>query len=165
MEEHALLAAYRSPIHGTGVTAKAAIAKGAEVVEYTGTLRSHEEVDEEYGGKDTGHTFLFILNDRYVIDGNKNGNLARYINHSCSPNCEAFVVEAESGDPTADRVVIEALRDIEPGEELTYDYGIEVEGRLTKAERVLWACRCGAQNCTGLMLRTKTNARKVDTLA
>jgi SET domain-containing protein len=101
-----------SKIHGQGVFATAPIKKGEDVIEYKGKLRTHEEVDEEYGGKDTGHTFLFILNDTYVIDANIGGNVARWLNHGCAPNCQAFVVEDESGDPRKDKVVIEAIRNI-----------------------------------------------------
>lgn len=150
-----------SKIHGQGVFATAPIKAGEEVVEYKGKLRTHAEVDEEYGGKDTGHTFLFILNDDYVIDANIGGNVARWINHGCSPNCKAYVIEHESGDPRKDRVVIEAMRAIKTGEELTYDYDISLEAPITKEERLLWACHCGAPNCTGTMLRpAKTKAKR-----
>lgn len=143
-----------SRIHGQGVFATAPIQAGEEVVEYKGKLRPHAEVDEEYGGLDTGHTFLFILNDDYVIDANIRGNVARWLNHSCAPNCQAFVIEHESGDPRKDKVMIEAMRDIAPGEELTYDYDINLDGPRTKQEIALWACRCGAPDCTGSMLKS-----------
>ncbi len=142
-----------SRIHGQGVFATAPIAKGEDIVEYKGKLRTHAEVDDEYGGHDTGHTFLFILNDHYVIDANTNGNVARWLNHGCAPNCKAFVVGDESGNPRKDRVVIEALRAIKPGEELTYDYDIQIEEPITAEERRLWACHCGAPKCTGTMLK------------
>ena len=144
-----------SKIHGQGVFATAPIAAGEDVVEYKGKLRTHADVDEEYGGQDTGHTFLFILNDTYVIDANINGNVARWLNHGCAPNCKAFTIEHASGDPRKDKVVIEALRDIEAGEELTYDYDIRVEEPITDKDRELWACRCGAPNCTGSMLKER----------
>lgn len=147
------IAKRNSKIHGQGVFATAPIKAGEEVVEYKGKLRTHEEVDEQYGGQDNGHTFLFILNDHYVIDANIRGNVARWINHGCAPNCQAFVIEDESGDPRKDRVVIEALRAIGAGEELTYDYDIHIEGPITAAETKLWACHCGAPNCTGTMLK------------
>ncbi|MCO6483684.1 MAG: SET domain-containing protein-lysine N-methyltransferase [Flavobacteriales bacterium] len=149
-----------SKIHGQGVFATAPIKAGEEIVEYKGKLRSHADVDEEYGGDDTGHTFLFILNEHYVIDANIGGNTARWINHSCAPNCKAYVIGDESDDPRKDRVVIEALRDIRAGEELTYDYDIQVEGPITKEERKLWACHCGAPNCTGTMLKPAKGRKK-----
>ncbi len=143
-----------SKIHGQGVFATAPIKAGEDVIEYKGKLRTHADVDDEYGGKDTGHTFLFILNDTYVIDANIGGNVARWLNHGCAPNCQAFVIEDESGDPRKDSVVIEALRDIEAGEELTYDYDIRIEEPITEEERRLWACHCGAPGCTGTMIRS-----------
>ncbi len=142
-----------SKIHGQGVFALADIKAGEDIVQYKGKLRTHDEVDDEYGGQDNGHTFLFILNDEYVIDANIGGNVARWINHGCAPNCQAFVVGSGSGDPRKDKVVIEALRDIGAGEELTYDYDIHIEGPITAQERKLWACHCGAPNCTGTMLK------------
>lgn len=144
-----------SKIHGNGVFATAPIAKGETIVEYTGRLLTHDEADDIYGGKDTGHTFLFILNDDYVIDANVGGSVAMWINHGCAPNCKAWVIEHKSGDPKKDKVEIEALRAIDAGEELTYDYEITVDRRMTAAERALWACHCGAPNCTGTMLHEK----------
>jgi SET domain-containing protein len=115
----------RSAIHGNGMFAVAPIDKGERLIQYKGKLRTHAQVDNAYGGDDeNGHTFLFTLNDKYVIDANVGGNVARWINHSCEPNCEAVYDEADSGKPKEDRILIEALRDIRPGEELTYNYGI-----------------------------------------
>ena len=99
--------ARRSPIHGNGVFAATPIKKGEEIIEYRGTLMTHAEADVLYGdGGETGHTFLFTLNDDYLIDANRKGNTARWINHSCEPNCQAMVVESESGDPRKDKVII-----------------------------------------------------------
>ena len=85
---------------------------------------------------------------------------ARFIK-SQQPGGKAFVIGDESDNPAKDRVVIEALRAIAPGEELTYDYDIQVEGPITAKDRKLWACRCGAPNCTGTMLKTaKPRTRK-----
>ncbi|MGO1540320.1 MAG: SET domain-containing protein [Luteimonas sp.] len=145
-----------STIHGKGVFATADIAEGERVIRYKGALRSHDEVDEEYGDvEEDGHTFLFTLNDDYVIDGNKNSNVARWINHSCDPNCEAVVEEDDKGRPHKDKVFIEAVRDIAAGEELTYNYGIVLDERHTPKLKKLWGCRCGAPNCTGTMLQPK----------
>ena len=154
-----------SKIHGQGVFAAAKIKAGAAVVEYKGKLRTHAEVDAEYGGKDTGHTFLFILNDTYVIDANSGGNVARWLNHGCAPNCIAFVIEDENGDLRKDKVVIEALRDIAEGEELTYDYDIRIEEPITAEDRRLWTCRCGAANCTGSMIRPAKKVKKAKSKA
>ena len=105
-----------SPIHGRGVFAAVDLAAESRVIEYQGLRLSHAKADARYAGNsETGHTFLFTLNDAYVIDANQGGNDARWINHSCAPNCEA---EDDSG-----QVYLMALRNIKPGEELGYDYG------------------------------------------
>lgn len=145
-----------SSIHGNGVFADEPIRKGERIVRYKGTLRTHKEVDRLYGEQDeNGHTFLFTLNDDYVIDANEGGNVARWINHSCNPNCESVIEENDKGKPHKDKVFIEAIRDIKPGEELTYNYGIVLEERYTAKLKKLWECRCGSKNCTGTMLQPK----------
>ena len=112
----------RSEIHGTGVFATRRIAKGSRIIEYLGERVSHGEADRRYAGKaeDDNHTFLFTVDACTVIDAGVDGNAARYINHSCDPNCET-VAEGR-------RIFIEALKDIERGEELAYDYRIERDG-------------------------------------
>jgi len=151
------IVARRSAIHGNGVFAVAPIAKGERVVEYKGRRRTHEEVDADVtGDPDSGHTFLFTLNDEYVIDANHEGGTARWINHSCSPNCEAVLEEADGDDRTKDRVFIEAIRAIKPGEELSYNYGITLEEKHTAELKKIWECRCGSRNCTGTLLQPKT---------
>lgn len=146
----------KSSIHGNGVFATATIAKGDRVVRYKGLLRTHGDVDAEYGAIDeNGHTFLFTLNDDYVIDANVDGNVARWINHSCAPNCEAVLHENDKGKRHKDKVFIEAIRDIAAGEELSYNYGIALAEPHTPALKQLWGCRCGAENCTGTMLQPK----------
>ena len=145
----------KSSIHGNGVFAVAAIAKGERIIQYTGELRSHAEVDAgEAGDVESGHTFLFTLNDEWVIDGTRRGNVARWINHSCDPNCEA-VLDEDEDDSKQSRVFIESIRAIRPGEELTYDYGITLAVRHSPRLKKIWACRCGAKTCTGTMLKPK----------
>jgi len=145
----------RSPIHGNGVFANKKLSPGVELIRYGGRLLTHAQADRIYaGGVDTGHTFLFTLNERYIIDGNVEGNTARWVNHSCAPNCQAVLVE-NGEDPRKDRIVIETLREIAPGEELTYDYGIRLPVRHTSRMKELWACRCGANECSGTMLKPK----------
>lgn len=157
MPKQKKIAARLSPIHGNGVFATATIAKGERVVRYKGTLRTHAEVDAEYGDLDEdGHTFLFTLNDDYVVDANAGGNVARWINHSCKPNCEAVIEENDAGKRHKDKVFIEAIRDIREGEELLYNYGITLEERQTAKLKKLWACKCGARTCTGTMLQPKS---------
>ena len=148
--------ARRSPIHGNGVFATAPIARGEEIIEYKGKLLTPDEADALYGdGGETGHTFLFTLNEQYVIDANQHGNTARWINHSCAPNCRAVVEESASGDPRRDKVKIEAIRHIKPGDELTYDYGIVLDVPHTARLKKLWQCLCGAPKCTGTLLKPK----------
>ncbi|MBK8338552.1 MAG: SET domain-containing protein-lysine N-methyltransferase [Flavobacteriales bacterium] len=150
------IARKRSKIHGNGVFAIAPIRKGEFIVRYKGKLMSHEAADaQRWGDVGSGHTFLFTLNEQYIIDANQGGNVARWLNCSCDPNCVAFVHDDESGDPKKEKVIIEALRAIKPGEELTYDYGIVLEERYTKALKAIWACKCGSPKCTGTMLRGK----------
>jgi uncharacterized protein len=145
-----------SPIHGNGVFADELIRKGERVVRYKGKVRTHDQVDEAYGEMDeNGHTFLFTLNDDYVIDANVDGNVARWINHSCAPNCEAVIEENAKGKAHKDKVFIEAIRDIQPGEELTYNYGIVLDEPHTAKAKKLWGCKCGSKQCTGTMLQPK----------
>ncbi|GAB3506817.1 SET domain-containing protein-lysine N-methyltransferase [Pseudoxanthomonas daejeonensis] len=151
------IVARKSPIHGNGVFAVAPLAKGERVIEYKGQRRSHDDVDNDSGGDvDSGHTFLFTLNDDWVIDATRSGNDARWINHSCDPNCEAVIEEADGGDNRKDRVFIEAIRDIAPGEELSYNYGITLAERHTPRLKKIWACLCGSPKCTGTMLQPKS---------
>jgi hypothetical protein len=145
------IAVRSSPIHGKGVFARRAIAKGERIVEYKGLVITEKEADRRYSDDDETkpyHTFLFLVDGAKVIDANCGGNSARWINHSCAPNCESS--EEEDG-----RVFIEALRAIKPGEELTYDYNIVAEDSDTEATRRRFACACGAPKCRGTMLGRK----------
>jgi hypothetical protein len=137
----------QSPIAGKGAFARKPIPKGTRIIEYKGERIDAEEADRRYDddAMDVHHTFLFGLDDGVCIDAAVRGNDARFINHSCDPNCEA--VEED------DRIFIEALRDIERGEELAYDYAYEREGRMRPKWKRLYACRCGARNCRGLILK------------
>lgn len=135
-----------SPLHGLGVFATARIARGARIIEYRGERVSHEEADRRYDHKHPGdsHTFLFIVDARTVIDAGVDGNEARFVNHSCEPNCESVI---ERG-----RVFIDAIRTIEAGEELTYDYQIQREADDPPDIDQVFACRCGRERCRGTML-------------
>lgn len=149
------IATRKSAIHGNGMFAVLPLKKGERLIEYKGRRRTHDEVDAgDSGDIESGHTFLFTLNDDWVIDANFEGNDARWINHSCSPNCEA-VLDEDEDEPKHSRVFIEAIRAIKPGEELTYDYGITLAERHTPRLKKIWACRCGSKDCTGTMLRPK----------
>jgi len=151
-----LIQVRNSPIHGRGVFAVAPIKKGTRLLEYKGKRITHKEADKLYsGGAESGHTFLFTLNDDYVIDANQEGNSARWINHSCAPNCESICESAPDDDPMHDRVFIEATRNIKAGEELAYNYLITLEEKHTARLKKIWECRCGAKNCNGTMLAKK----------
>lgn len=150
------IAARRSPIHGNGVFALVDLPAGQDVIEYKGQRISHAEADRRYAGStESGHTFLFTLNEDWIVDANEGGNAARWINHSCDPNCRAYIAEHASGDPERERVMIETLRPIRAGEELTYDYGIVLDEPHSARLKRIWACRCGAPACSGTMLKPK----------
>jgi len=135
-----------SRIHGYGVFAARKIRKGTTVIEYLGERVSHARADARYEDKDPNdnHTFLFTVDSRTVIDGGVNGNEARYINHGCDPNCESTTVNK--------RIFIEAIRTIQPGEELCYDYQIQRDSDDAPNVDEIFACRCGAEKCRGSML-------------
>jgi uncharacterized protein len=137
----------KSDTHGRGAFAARSIRKGARIIEYVGarsswdvaSLRPLSDPDDPY------HTFLFELDDGTVIDAGIRGNAARWINHSCDPNCEP--IEYEGG-----RVFIHAKRAISAGEELNYDYRLTLPGKISKRALKALACRCGARRCRGTML-------------
>lgn len=151
--DRSLIAVKTSPIHGKGVFAKTSISKGTPIIEYEGERISwkHAERRHPHDPDQPNHTFYFSLEDGRVIDANHGGNAARWINHSCKPNCEA-----QEGSYAGDaRVFIFAKRDLKPGEELFYDYSLDVEGRVTKQMKKDYECRCGAKRCRGTMLASR----------
>jgi uncharacterized protein len=135
----------RSGIHGKGVFANEYISGGSRLIEYKGERISDEESDSL--ATESTHTFMFMLENNIVIDGGRNGNSARWINHSCDPNCEA---NEEGG-----RMFIDALRSIEAREEITIDYNLYLEARYTAALKRSYACGCGLQLCRGTLLASK----------
>ena len=137
-----------SKIHGRGVFAKTRIPKGTRIIEYKGKVITEAAADNRYGDDESNHTFLFLLDNGMVIDAWRGGNSARWINHGCDPNCEP--IEAQNG-----RLYIHALRNIKPGEELSYEYNLIVEERYTPALKQLYACECGAKRCRGTFLGKK----------
>ena len=145
-EANPLYVVRRSRIHGRGVYAARRIRSGTRIIEYIGDRISHEEADSRYEMKadDDGHTFLFVVDDDLCIDAGVGGNAARFINHKCDANCET-IIEGR-------RVFIEAIRTIQPGEELGYDYQLTWESTDDPEELKLYTCRCGAANCRGTML-------------
>ena len=138
-----------SHIHGRGVFAAVALPKGERLMEYLGERITHAEADRRYAKEheNSPHTMLFAVNDDVVIDATREGNSARFVNHSCAPNCEAI---EEDG-----RIFIETVKKIAPGEELTYDYNLVLEERHTPALKRLHACFCGSRRCRGTLLGKK----------
>ncbi len=121
-----------SKIHSKGCYTTVPIAEGSYVVEYTGERITVDEADERYEGR--ADTYLFgLCDEEHVIDGD---GVAAFINHSCDANCESDEIEG--------RVWIIALRDIQAGEELTYDYCL-YDGDDESP------CSCGANRCRGTL--------------
>ena len=136
-----------SPIHGKGVFARVALKKGELVLEYLGAIIDWPEAlrRHPHDPAQPNHTFYFALDDEDgVIDGNDGGNRARWINHSCKPNCES--------ETKGQRVWVRALRNIRAGEELNYDYALVIDEPLTAQLKQDYACRCGSKNCRHTML-------------
>ena len=139
----------RSGVHGKGVYALAPIARGERIIEYTGQLITWKEALKRHphDPDDPNHTFYFHIDDGRVIDGKYGRNAAKWINHSCQPNCETDEVDG--------RVFIKAKRAIKPGEELNYDYALVLDGRHTAKTKKEFECRCGSRKCRGTLLAPK----------
>ena len=144
----------RSGVHGKGVFAVQAIAEGERIVEYVGEVITWKEAQRRHphDPEDPNHTFYFHVDDKHVIDAKHGGNASRWINHSCDPNCEA--------DEDDGRVFIKALRNIEPGEELSYDYGLIIDEPYTRKLKAEYPCWCGSKNCRGTLLAPKRGRRR-----
>ena len=139
-----------SRIQGVGAFATRRIRKGTRLIEYTGERITSDEADRRYPDDESQvrhHTFLFAIDDDVVVDAAVGGNEARFINHSCAPNCDAVIDDA--------RIWIETIRDIRPGEELAYDYAFVLEERHTPAAKRRYPCSCGASTCRGTILAKK----------
>lgn len=139
----------KSPIHGRGVFALTKISKGSRLIEYTGERISHDEADDRYGEQqeNSPHTMLFAVDDKTVIDATHRGSSARWFNHSCAPNCETVNEEG--------RIFIETIRDVRPGDELTYDYNLILDEPHTPAVKRAHPCFCGRRQCRGTILGKK----------
>ena len=147
-----------SPMHGLGAFALRHIPAGTRLVEYAGERITPAEAERRHPDEPVGaaataghHTLLFAIDgedgEEVIVDAGVGGNEARFINHSCDPNCDAVV---EAG-----RIWIETIRDVRPGEELAYDYAFELEERHTPAAKRRYPCTCGARNCRGTILKRK----------
>ena len=139
----------QSDIHGLGMFARKDIPKGTRIIEYVGEKITNAEADRRYddAAMKRHHTFLFILNSRTCVDAAFEGNESRFINHSCAPNCEAVI---ERG-----HIWIDAIKAIPAGTELVYDYQYENDPEYTEEDLRFYACRCGAPNCRGTIVKTR----------
>jgi SET domain-containing protein len=136
----------RSGIHNRGLFAAEDIAQDTKIIEYIGERITKKEAQARALAKDasakksgSGRVYIFELNSRYDIDGNVANNLARYINHSCDPNCEAVNIRGH--------IWIVSTRPIKKDEELSFDYGYDSEHFLDHP------CYCKASNCFGFIVK------------
>ena len=135
-----------SKIHNIGIFAKKDIAKGTKILEYVGNKLTKKQSDKRYeeamedhkNGKEKGLVYIFELNKKHDLDGNVSWNTAKYINHSCDPNCETDIIKSH--------IWILALRDIKKGEELGYNYGYDLDDFEDHP------CKCGSKNCVGYIV-------------
>jgi len=143
----------RSGIHGRGVYARVDIPKGTRLIEYTGERISNDEADRRYDDDNMRdhHTFLFILNERTCIDAAHGGNISRFINHKCDPNCVAWI--------EGEHIWIDALRDIAQGEELGYDYEYDFLPGYKVEDLEFYGCRCGSPKCRGTIVDVPKSKR------
>lgn len=138
MKSNQLTQLKKSGIHNFGLTAKQDIPADTRIIEYVGKRITHKQADQHLDENPDDCVYMFAINKRYVIDGDVDYNLAKYINHSCDPNCYSDIIN--------NQIWIFALRDIKKGEELTYDYGFQ---------RVGWEqrpCLCGIDDCFGFVV-------------
>ena len=136
-------------MHGKGVFALINIPKGEVIIEYKGDMITWQEAQDRHPHNplEPNHTFYFHINEEHVIDGGVNGNSARWINHSCNPNCEA--------DEIGEHVFIKSIKNIKAGDELNYDYGLIIDERYTPKLKAGYPCWCGSKKCRGTLLAPK----------
>lgn len=138
----------KSRVHGSGIFACENIKKNKKIIQYIGEKVSRKEGDKRserrikkyLNSKKTGSVYIFELNKKFDIDGSPAYNKARYINHSCNPNCE---VEITNG-----QIWIQSIKRIKKGEELSYDYGYEFDSE----DYTDHICKCGSKNCIGYII-------------
>ena len=135
-----------SAIHNKGVFARVNIPKGTQIIEYVGDKITKKESDRRAEialqrakyKKNKGAVYIFTLNKRYDIDGDVPYNTAKFINHSCDPNCETEIID--------NRIWISSIKNIKKGEEISYDYGYDIDNYKEHP------CKCGSKNCTGYIV-------------
>ncbi len=143
----------RSPIQGKGGFAARRIPKGTRIIEYAGECITPDEAARRYTEDDPNvPVLLFDVDKNTIIDAGHRGNDARFINHSCEPNCETVLDKR--------RIFIEAIQEIERGAEITYDYHLDAPRRERPRLRKIYACRCGSLSCRGTMLEPLRRRRR-----
>jgi uncharacterized protein len=134
----------KSKIHNNGVFAKIDIKKGTKIIEYVGEKVSKNEAENRVtqtinnANEQNGAVYIFELDKKFDIDGNVPYNHAKYINHSCNPNCETEIIN--------NGIWIIALHEIKKGDELFYNYGYDIEDFKEHP------CKCGSKNCVGYIV-------------
>lgn len=135
----------KSKLHGNGLFAKVELKRGQKIIQYIGKPITYDECDQitsrrhkSAAAKNRAYAFVFQVTKDYFIDGHVPGNLAKFINHSCNPNCESMIYRRE--------IWVRALRRIKPGEELTFDYGFDI------LEALASPCSCGEKQCVGFVM-------------
>ena len=137
----------KSSLHGSGLFAESNIKKDEQVIEYigdkvtkkNGDLRAEKQIKKAQKNKSNGMVYVFELNKKYDIDGGVVRNYARFINHSCNPNCEVEI--------TDNHIWISSIKKIKKGEELTYNYGYPFDSDFEEH-----ICKCGSKKCVGYIL-------------
>jgi SET domain-containing protein len=146
----------KSKVHGTGIIADQNIKKNSKIIQYIGEKITKKEGDRRSSArlkkyltkKNEGSVYIFELNNKYDIDGSFKYNKARYINHSCEPNCEVDIIKNE--------IWIISIKQIKKGQELSYDYGFSFD----EDDYTDHPCKCGSKNCIGYIV-SKDDWKKV----
>ena len=134
-----------SNIDNRGLFASKNIKKGTKIIYYTGKIITKKQTENNPKFDNDKAIYLFNLNNRYDLDGDFAYNTARLINHSCDPNCETDIIRG--------KIWINAIKNIKQGEELTYDYGYDMDSYEDHP------CRCGSKNCVGYIVRSNLRWR------
>ena len=130
----------KSGINNWGLFAGQDFKKGDKVIEYKGKKYTHKQVEDDDRFDNSKAIYLFTLNKKIVLDGAIKSNTAKYINHSCNPNCEVDIIKS--------KIWILAIQDIKRGDELSYDYGFGYDEDYKQ-----FRCKCGSKNCCGYIVR------------
>tara|TARA_B100002019_G_C21108168_1_gene517014 strand:+ start:65 stop:544 length:480 start_codon:yes stop_codon:yes gene_type:complete len=130
----------KSGINNWGLFSGKSYGKGDRIIEYKGKKYTHKQVEEDERFDNSKAIYLFTLNKKTVLDGDIKSNIAKFINHSCNPNCEVDIIKG--------KIWILAARDIKKGEELSYDYAFSFDKDFKQ-----FPCKCGSKNCCGYIVR------------